>query len=43
LAERSEPESHAANDTVCFPDSPRTLPGSRSKMAEGGRSRSTPP
>ena len=41
LAERGEPESHAANGTVCFPDSPRTLPGSRSKMAEGGRSRST--
>ena len=43
LAERGEPESHAASDTVCFPDSPRTLPGSRSKMAEGGRSRSTHP
>ena len=35
LAERGEPESHAASDTVCFPDSPRTLPGSRSKI--GGR------
>jgi hypothetical protein len=43
LAERGEPESHAARRTVCFPDSPRTLPGSRSKMAEGGRSRSTHP
>ena len=31
LAERGEPESHAASRTVCFPDSPRTLPGSRSK------------
>ena len=29
LAERGEPESHAARDTVCFPDSPRSLPGSR--------------
>src|SRR5262249_56601351 len=36
LAERGEPESHAASGTVCFPDSPRTLPSSRSKMAEGG-------
>jgi len=36
LAERGEPESHAASGTVCFPDSPRTLPGSRSKLAEGG-------
>jgi hypothetical protein len=43
LAERGEPESHAACGTVCFPDSPRTLPGSRSEMAEGGRSRSTHP
>lgn len=43
LAERSEPESHAASGTVCVPDSPRTLPGSRSKMAEGGRSRATHP
>ena len=41
LAERGESESHAASGT--FPDSPRTLPGSRSKMAEGGRSRSTHP
>ena len=43
LAERGEPGSHAASGTVCFPDSPRTLPGSRSKLAEGGRSRSTHP
>ena len=43
MAERGEPESHAAGGTVCFPDSLRTLPGSRSKMAEGGRSRSTYP
>jgi hypothetical protein len=35
LAERGEPESHAARDTVCFPDSPRSLPGSRSRV--GGR------
>src|SRR6202050_2142442 len=35
LAERGEPESHAASDTVCFPGSPRTPPGSRSKV--GGR------
>lgn len=43
LAERGETDSHAASGTVCFPDSPRTLPGSRSKSAEGGRSRSTHP
>ena len=43
LAERGEPESHAASGTVCFPVSPRILPGSRSKLAEGGRSRSTHP
>ena len=41
LAERGEPESHAASDTVCFPDSPRTLPGSRSKV--GGRRRTRIP
>lgn len=35
MAERGEPESHAARDTVCFPDSPRTPPGSRSRF--GGR------
>ena len=27
MAERGEPESHAASDTDCFPDSPRTPPG----------------
>jgi hypothetical protein len=36
LAERGEPESHAASDTVCFPDSPRTLPVHAPKLAEGG-------
>ena len=35
LAERGEPETQAASGTVCFPDSPRTLPGSRSQI--GGR------
>jgi hypothetical protein len=35
MAERGESESHAAGGTVCFPDSPRTLPGSRSEI--GGR------
>src|SRR5690349_3910009 len=35
MAESGEPESHAASGTVCFPDSPRTLPGSLSKF--GGR------
>jgi len=39
LAESGEPESHAASGTVCFPDSPRTPPGSLSRLAEGGRSR----
>ena len=43
LAESGEPESHAASGTVCFPYSPRTPPGSLSKLAEGGRSRSTHP
>src|SRR6516164_2919363 len=32
MAERGESESHAASGTVCVPDSPRTLPGSRSKI-----------